>query len=619
MIIEKTNPFQYNSKKVSTPNFKSVVAPKTARFNLPTIRVVDTILNGYKDILTKLDRKTPEGIKFLQEHYPDITIGESLIFHNCGKDKSSILIYIAEGLKNKGLTRIIERQGASSWGNRILKNSFTIEYNDKLIKNEDKENHVNFPKERIYYTEDEVEKENLEETLKTVLEDLDFAMLKFRIFLNKNNNMHTKIPTGKLSSILLSNFSHIDNLTSDIHNTLKTLPPKVSLEARHLYENYKMNTGSPTITFQNIGEENLSISYHSFNSKLGENFKRLSVYDSSDKLLRTLVITEDGKIIKNHNQNFETALPDKPIFADEKEILSDEYKPTLEKYLNLYKEELTKFHTHIKKFSTNRFERLHSEPLVLPETNQVLIKSISDNIIRIQAMFSNFDANSVAYIKKTIIDLFAPPGRKGITFTGFQGDKSVYFLPVKSNTHSGLTRLTIINADNSEEIYLIKDGKHIVKNFNPKYPQIIPPNLIYANQSDTPVDLSEALDFINKKSIAYKNVVSEFLENKSSRQEKIKEERQLAKQKAQEKNNLKKEKKEAIAKTRQEEKSGKEKIKNNRAQKVIQKQEKSAKQEIIKLCREKISELGKNINSSNESFNSLLKELQDKISQFLEK
>jgi hypothetical protein len=47
--------------------------------------------------------------------------------------------------------------------------------------------------------------------------------------------------------------------------------------------------------------------------------------------------------------------------------------------------------------------------------------------------------------------------------------------------------------------------------------------------------------------------------------------------------------------------------------------EKDSRQDVIKFCKNKISELGYNINSSKENFNELLKELQTKIEEFLAK
>ena len=641
----------YKPIKQPTTNFKARMwspEPVVGKISFPVAKKIDSVLGAYKDILAKLARKTPEGIKFLQDNFPNITIGDNLIFHNCGDSQSSILIRMAEDIGNQGLTRIIERQGSTNWANRIVKNSFLLERNERLIKiNDNEENQIRFPKNREYYTEDDFEELNLEKNLTRILEDLDFSLLQFRLFLNKHLDKHTKLPDGKLPVNILNAISRIDSSIEGANAELKNLPTKISLEARKLYEKYKMTTGSSTQVFKDLGDEKVTISYHNFNSHLGENFKRLTVHDSEGNLKHTFVVTNDGRMVKNLNQNFETALPPKPIYVNEEEIKDTAFQKNFEKYLRLYHDEALKYSEYIKSYAIRRLEKLKSEPLELPENNQELILNTLENFTHIQTGLKTFDSVTAAKIKKDVKGLFAPAGRKGITFDRFEGDKTVYLLPLKSKNFSGLARLTITNSDGTETMYLIKDAKYIVKNFNPKYPQMIPPTLIYSNKTDKPVELTEALEFINKKTCEYKSVVDGYLEEKNTKlREKTKlleEQRQLAEKRKEEKRllaEIKKQEKSELAKKKAQIKAEiiakekeikalqKEENRNRtREEHLLRKQElkqqknaeKDSRQDVIKFCKNKISELGHNINSSKENFNELLKELQAKIEEFLAK
>lgn len=641
ITLLNTTQKQYNYIK---PSFKASSwppPPVVGKISFPVAKKFGSVAQAYKDIMSKLERKTPEGIKFLQEKFPNITIGENLIFHNCGEEKTSILFRMAEDPKNSGLTRIIERQSASTWGNRIVKNSFLLDRNERLIKIKDNENQVTYPQEREYYTEDDFEEQEFDKKLSRIFDDLDFAMLQFRLFLNKHLDKYAKLPSGKLPVNLLSSISVIDNLIEDTNSRLESLPKKVSLEARHQFDSYKMTTGSSKHVFKNLGEEQVSISYHSFDSHLGTNLKRLSVFDKEDNLKTTFVVTGEGKMLKNLNQNFETSLPPKPLFADEKEIQEAHLMPMFEKYLKLYNQEILKFNRYIKDYAKKRLENLSSVPQELPETNQVLIARVIENINQIQYLLKSIDSASAANIKKNVEGLYAPAGRKGVTFDGYCGEKRIYFLPVKSNIHSGLVRVTITESNGTESMFLIKDGKYIVKNFNSKYPQIIPPTLIYVNQAEETIDLTNILEFIDEKTCNYKSSVKEFLETKKQlTEQKNNEKKQLKEQQRKEKELLSEQKrrekfqqrekqqlqKEQLNKQKEEEckikidkKAEKlESIKRDKLEKQNKKLEKEAKQNLLKYCRAKISELGQNLNGSKDTFNDLLKELQSKINGYLE-
>ena len=622
MLVSPINTQQYNNI-YTISNFRSTInIPKNAgRLKSRTVRNVDSVLNAYRDIASKLECKTSEGIKFIQENFANIEIGEGLLFHNCGEDKTSILIRVAESLKNIGLTRIIERQSSSSWGNKIVKNSFLLEHNEKLVKTDGRDNHLSYPKERNYYTEEEISDLNLDENLNKVLENLDSAMLTFRIFLAKNADKHTKLPTGKLPYSTCSLIKKLENLIQETNTLLKDLPAKVSLDARHLFDGYKMVTGSPSHVFENVGSENVKIKFYPINSQLGSNLNRLSVYDETDKLLHTFVISNDGKMVKNLTPNFDTALPQTLVYADEAELLNEKFKPAFEKYLNLYYEKFISFNKHIKEYCDTRLKKMKSEPLELSQKEQYLLNEIQKTLIDIQQKLKTFDSNTSANIKKSINGLFAPPGRKGLTFDDSENNRRIFILPLKTRNHSGLVRFTITNSDSNEQSFLIKDNKYIVKNYNPKYPQVIPPNLIYAKQIDTEIDLNESLNFLYNNAVMYKEILEKEIGNRTiSRQEKIKEKElnksKLKSEKQEIKNKAPELKEENELKVQLQKK--KDETRQLRIQQKIKTtQEKEKKKLLLKTCSEQLTELKRNINNSNERFIELALELRNKLDAYL--
>ena len=112
---------------------------------------------------------------------------------------------------------------------------------------------------------------------------------------------------------------------------------------------------------------------------------------------------------------------------------------------------------------------------------QNAIQNILENYSIIQQKLNTLNPITRAKLKKNIDGLYAPAGRKGLTFDN-EDNTRVYFLPINSDIHSNLIRLTITKPNGENEIHLIKDNKFVVKNYNPAYPAIIPKVLTYSSE-----------------------------------------------------------------------------------------------------------------------------------------
>ena len=78
---------------------KKMMTPSIGKLSFSTSRNLGDVLRAYKDIRTKLASVTKEGLEHIQKEYPNVTIGESLIFHNCGEFNTSILVRCAESIE----------------------------------------------------------------------------------------------------------------------------------------------------------------------------------------------------------------------------------------------------------------------------------------------------------------------------------------------------------------------------------------------------------------------------------------------------------------------------------------------------------------------------------------
>ena len=89
-IKNTRNNNQFNA--IQHPQFKGIIATKPSnvgKLGRETSLMIQDFIHRYDEIKKVLERKTEEGLKKIAMYYPEISIGETLVFHNCGDDKSS--------------------------------------------------------------------------------------------------------------------------------------------------------------------------------------------------------------------------------------------------------------------------------------------------------------------------------------------------------------------------------------------------------------------------------------------------------------------------------------------------------------------------------------------------
>ena len=566
--------------RINNTNFNGCVVKKekVGQLSWKTFKQLDILLRTYDEIISKLNCKTKLGLAILQEKYPQITIGDSLIFHNCGEDKSSISIIRGLSHKNKDLVYIAKRKGHSEESKRILIDSFMLN-EDRILKNSSG-NYVNcFITDRIPYTQNEIDEFKLEENLSKIIVDLDSALFLFRKFLNKNMDDNLKLPDGKIPDDIQINIEECFEKIERIKLLREELPKKRALDAMGDFQGLVKNSGSSNIIFENLGEKELKISFFNIDSKFGENLKRLTIYDKNDNIINAYLIANDNSIVSNYNPKHPTVIPENIILANNKEI--ETYIPDFKKYINLYLDKLKEYEIYMNQVveNYNKFEEIGN---LKPEIQA----QFSDTIKLLYSLFekSKQFPREVVEKAKFKTGCISPISiGKGIEFYDSQNQLTIKLLPVSNKKHENLIRLTILDNSKPEnnKLFLIDNFTHIVKNYNPKYPNIIPPEFKYVSKDDIEeYDFTQYLDFLIQRMTNLSNNLDEI--NKTFRKPKI------ARAKV-EKKEPKKEKKLV----------SKEEFKN-----------------LSKECQNLLKQALKNIDNGLVEFSSVMNEIQKKVSKF---
>ena len=586
MQILSINNYQPNHK---LQTFKAGPVQTAGTLKYSTSRNVEAIMSAYREIMSRLACKTDEGLKKIQENFKNVTIGEGITFHNCGERGTSILIRSAESKKYHNLTRIIERKGRSiNYGTKIVINSFILDGNNRLLENKDENVQKSYPSERVYLTSEEIEKGDYNNRLERVLNDLDAAMLPFRKYLLINRNEDLKLPDGKIPFGLVDDMKKIEDLHKDIDLKLGLLPAKAALEARKSYPSCRFQTGLKTHSFTYPDG-----SYIVYTPSEGEyDLKRFVKYDKDGKVLKLFMAVDGSKLVSNLNKDYPAYIPDNFKYADEAQIQQEEFLPDFQELLSTYKLKLMGLSKAIETYLDE--SKLVETKIPLPEAVSSAFESASETYDKVNEIFKKIPVSEGIAIRKAFPEFAL--GIKGLTFNNYEDDTSVQLLPVNSNKHTGLSRFTVKKSGKPEQIYLLKDNKYIVSNYNPRYPLVIPNILKFADDSEIKEVLQDAMPYISymkKKADEYKSHVESCAEE--FRNSKI--EKEEAKEKAKEKV------KEKIDYSEFGEAKSKQKIRA------------MEKRNLIKECQKLISDA---INSENiENLYANVREIKNKMDEFL--
>ncbi len=570
---------QYST--VQHPQFKGVTAKadKIGMLGRESSYMIQDFLHRYDEIKKILERKTEEGLRKIALYYPEITLGENIVFHNCGEEKNSISIRIAESEKYRGLAYIARRKGNTESTRKIILDSFMLDGRERLISNYKPNYSKFFPKEREYISQEMLEKQNLEENLQNLLRDLDPAMLKFRKFLAKNSDSDIKLPDGKIDYKAIENIKEAFRICSEIEKQTEQISNKRVLAMNSEFKDYSAISGLKSYMFKNLGEEKVSIKLSEIENKQGYNLKRLYIYDENNKPIRTFMIVDNEKFVTNLNQNLPNDIPRTFTFANSEELEKD-YLPEFEKYFKLYTDKLKEYQRHVNKTVNGLLKQEISGEFDL-NTSSILSEALDwYNVAKIKLRkLPPLVSNS---IRSKVQQLEPAVGKTGLWLKDDDRKKIIQFLPLNSRDHKNLIRISITDMNTSQKKdYLIHDFKHIVENYNPQYPTIIPKILKYASEKEIEESgLEIEFRYIRKK--------SEELAIKSDSAF---------------------EKREELLKERKEKERTK-KIKTKQAEKLKE------YRELTKSCKQQFDEALKNLDKGIENFNTTIDEIKRKLNDF---
>lgn len=439
-----------------------------SRLSSETMYAVSSISDAYKDIMKKIAEKTPEGMEILEKEYKNFKSTRSLVFHNCGENNTSIQVRVPDGKDGRDFIKIVVKKGNSFVDDRVILDSFTIRNFDQLVEDNNKNRVYIFPdKVNILEFEKPVEKR-----LQNVLNDLDFAMLQFRKFLVKYDGQYLKPELFKFSDVSVRRLANIDSIYNKVDETLRGLPHKLSLKLKNEYGDYKLQAAQPVHVFKNIGENQNQIVYKKLNHPEHGELTRIMVYDKEDKIVDGFLIKDRQSIISNFNPKNFAIIPPKLSYYDKssaKEIL-----PRLEKYISDYESKLDEFNNFLAK-------RLYERSLVpvigkLSGNLGVNMKIIDSTYQQIFEKFSSMSTTVLPKVKTSYPKWNGIAGQRGLAFK-ISDNEQISVLKMKSTKENNITRLCF--TQDGEDKYFLINNDMVVKNYNPKYPAIIPSELKY--------------------------------------------------------------------------------------------------------------------------------------------
>lgn len=568
-----------NSSKVSdsfsfTGNYE--------RLSRDTIEVVSSISNAYKDILKKISEKTPEGREIIQKEYKDFKSTRSLMFHNCGENKTSIQVRVPDGQDGRDFIKIVVSKGSNFAQRKVVLDSYTIKDFDRIVEDNDKNYVYVFP-QNIKYTNFD---KPFELKLQKVLDDLDCVMLKFRKFLAKYDGQYLKPELFTFGYTSIKRLENINSLYNKTDELLKGLSNNLSLKLKKEFEDYKLQLAQPVHILKNIGENKNQIAYKKLQHPEHGELTRIMVYDKNDEIIDGFLFKEDqGLIVSNFNPKNFSIIPPKLLYHDKSSV--KEILPKFEQYLSDYEKKLGEFN----KFISQKLYERSLAPVIGKLSGELGVDMTKIDTVykQISDKFVMMIPDLVSKIKTSYPKWNGVAGQRGFTFK-VSDNEQVSILKMKNAKRNNLTRLCF--SKNGEDKFFLINQDMVVKNFNPKYPTIIPPELKYYSD----LELEElGLEPFLKKAADELQAFKTYIETPTPKMKnKVKEIKLTEPKKVTKKEENVKLKSEVISKTKEY-------------------------KQLMKECNEKLTLAMENAENDMQGFNNTLQEIKSKIAAFFSK
>lgn len=513
------NYFVQNRYNVKKSNDSFAFTANLERLTRDTALSISSIANAYNDILAKISEKSPEGLEIIEKQYKNFKSGRGLTFHNCGDKNKTILVRVPDGKDGRNLIKVVVRRGSSLWDEKFVLDSFTVKNSEQLLEDTNKNSVFVFPANANVLTFDKP----VEENLRNILDDLDFAMLKFRQFLSKFDGMYLKPNIFNFSSDTSSRLLEIESLYNHIDEVLKSVSRKTSLKIKSNFGDYKLQAKQPTHILKNIGDEQNQVLYKQFEHPEHGKLTRIMVLDKNDEIQDGFLI-KDNQLVSNFNSKNFSIIPPKLLFYDELSV--KEVLPRFEKLTSDYQKKLKDFDKYIA-------DSLYQKAIgpVIGKLDGLVASDIEviDNAYRaITDNFSNLNSHTISDLKTSYPKWGAIGGQRGFIFKNGDGEK-ISVLKMNNSEDSNLICICVSKNGNSE--YVLVDKDMVVKNFNPSYPTMLPPVLRYYSDVElkelnieplvkkAKEEIQEFHKYINQPRQIIKSKKTELIEKKQTKKE----------------------------------------------------------------------------------------------------
>ena len=442
-----------------------------------------TLMNAYNEIQSKLSRMTAEGIEHINnDKNLNVTVNEGIGFTNCGKNGVYIVLRAATTEMYKDLMRIIVRKSNSLYGNKQMLDSFMLYRDDRAVTNFEPNRSKQFPDECILASEKELKSTKYDKRLQKTISMLEMPILKFRQYLNRVPAEYLRKPDGILEYKYQTALRDVANLNKETEALEKSLSHSTLYNyKRDNCPTYLLHPGLKSFAFKDLGPEKLTIQCADVESAAEEPFKRMVVSDKDGNNIATYIINNNEKIVKNRsltNFHYDSKSNSELIYLDSDEINDKEFLDKFQTYLDLYTNELKLYNQKLKAFiDTFKATKISGELSEEIQNNLEMSVKLSKELIN-NEKFHNKELEAV--LKEYGVSYISDKMRSGMMFLDYLGGaRSVQLLPL-NNSHGNLIKLSILDPKGFKtRRYLIKDYKHVVKNYNQYYHQKIPENLIY--------------------------------------------------------------------------------------------------------------------------------------------
>ncbi len=460
---------QYNYKKTNANVSFNGTAMEESKFqhiaNKENHFVIDTetqtylkdIIKAYEQISEVLDKKTSAGIKSLITESGLFNTNDGITLKNVNEQGESIAIDVINYRNTNKYIKLLVKDK-----NNKVKNKFLITGQNQIIKNYDNVPIAKLTADAVFYTKEEAQKLNLNNEIKNILKEVDFPLLKTRIYIEKNKNTNLKPLAATVDKETLEKIQKLILKRIEIDKLCKTIPPSTLTKKKNEHEDYVIQHGRNTHKFKNIGEDKLQIIFSEFDNPYFGNFKRLMVYNE-DGTPKTGYLLKDNKIVSNFNPLLPSEIPNKLDFVDINEINAPHYKQELLEYIDAYSQKLQEFEDFLTDKTTRGFN-------ALPQKDVQKLTILSNLYEETEKLLLSVNTQKANKIKNNCPNYDITAGKKGFTFKNIGEDKkTINVFKSKANTDDDILKITILAKNKENNITLsIKNNEKFVNNYKIK-------------------------------------------------------------------------------------------------------------------------------------------------------